>query len=500
MVVNQSSSSKCPTCGGPLVFSGNGRSRQCDRCGYSETVAAKGPSLKDLEYVQKLRDRYDHLNDEDGRSGARIRLAEGRELVRNGRREDAYDALTHVLKTQSTDRERAEAWYWLSHVFRDESERRSCLEHALALNPGNGAARRDLAILDGRIAADEVIDPETVGAGREAKVEAAQVQQHACPRCAGAMGYNAEQQAYHCAFCGLTETVAEYDAREAEGVFGKGKYEQDFMAALVTAQGHLAPINLRVLHCQSCATEFMLSPETLSVTCPYCQSVFVTDAAESSEIIPPHALLPFAVDQGAAEAKMRRWLKQVRLAPTRIAPLYGVYQPVWTFDVGGEIKWRGVVEENERRVPVSGSKLIFFDDVLVPGCRHVTKRQLQNFRAFDLEQIEPYDARYLAQWPAERYTLPLADASLKGRTRVLQTLRKNPRKLTNRGGRVSQLQINTQSVIVESFKLLLLPVWIGHYVVNETEFEVTINGQNGVVVAERPSGLFNTLRSWLGQS
>lgn len=497
-MATQPNSNKCPTCGGPLFFSGNGRSRQCDRCGYREAVATKQPSLKELEYVQRLRNGYDHLNSEDGRSSARIRLAEGRELVRNGRCDDAYEALTHVLKTQSTEAERAEAWYWLSHVFSEAAERRACLEHALALNPGDGAARRDLAILDGRLAAADVIDPETVGAGREAAVETARAQQHACPRCGAAVGFDAEQQAYHCAFCGLSETVAEHDARESEGVFGKGKYEQDFMAALATAKGHLAPINLRVLQCQSCATDFMLAPKTLSVTCPYCQSVFVTETAESRDIVPPHALLPFSVNQEQAMARLRGWLKQLRLRPTQIAPLLGVYQPVWTFDVGGEIKWRGVVEENERCVPVSGSKLIFFDDVLVPGCRHVSKQLLQNFRAFDLGAIEPYDARYLAQWPAERYTLPLADASLRGRTRVLQTLRKNPKKLTHHAGRVRQLQISTQKVVVESFKLLLLPVWIGHYVVNDTEFEVTINGQNGRVVAERPSSLINTIRSWLG--
>ena len=294
----------------------------------------------------------------------------------------------------------------------------------------------------------------------------------------------------------MSQTVEEQESQTRNGRFGEGDFEQDFMAALATAKGHLAPINMRVLQCQSCTTEFILPPKTLSVTCPYCDSVFVTEAAESGNIMPPHALLPFALTQDQAEIGLRQWLKKERVQPTQIAPLVGIYQPVWTFDIGGEVKWWGFIEKNDRKIPVSGNKLLFFDDVLVPGCRHVSKQLIKNFKSYDLQKLKPYDERYLAKWPAERYTFSLADASINGRKRVLKSLRKKPQALTNRTEHVSQLHLNMQKVVIESFKLMLLPVWIGHYVANDTEFEITINGQNGNVVAERPFHLVNQILSW----
>ncbi len=487
----------CPDCSRQLFFSGNGRSLICEYCGYQKPIKRKDPSVRDLEHAQRLRSQFGHLDDADGRSESRIRVAEGKSLVLNNRLDDAYDALTWVLKNQSSEIERANAWYWLSHVFDEVEEKRTCLQHAITLAPNLGFARRDLAILEGRLDPDEIIDPDKVQESRALGLVTAVVNKHACPRCDAGMHFDSHSQNYSCAFCGLTQTVAEQEASEKNGRFGQGKFEQEFMSALATAKGHLEPVNLRHLQCSSCATDFMLSPETLSLTCPYCESVFVTDSSESIEIMPPHAIIPFGLSLDEAEQGMHSWLKGQKLAPTSIAPLHGVYYPLWTFDIGGEVKWRGFVEKNDKWIPVSGSRLTFFDDVLVPGNRHVSKQLLQNFKAFDLSKIEKYDDRFLAKWPAERYTFPLADASLNGRKRILKQLRKKQRNLTGRSEYVRDLQIGTQNVVVESFKHLLLPVWIGHYKVNDTEFEITINGQTGDIVAERPSNLLGRMVSWL---
>ncbi|MEM7336808.1 MAG: hypothetical protein AAF490_32345 [Chloroflexota bacterium] len=495
--MNPTNKQTCPDCNRQLFFSGNGRSLICEYCGFQKPIERPNPSVKDLEHAQRLRSQYGHLEDADGRSEARIRVAEGKQLVLNGRLNDAYDALSWVLKHQSSDIERANAWYWLSHVFEDIEEKRVCLQHAISLAPNLGFAHRDLAVLEGRLNPDEIVDPDKVQESRALGLVTAVVNKHACPRCDAGMHFDSHSQKYSCAFCGLTQTVAEQEASEKNGRFGQGQFEQEFMTALSTAKGHLKPVNLRHLQCSSCATDFMLAPETMSLTCPYCESVFVTDTAESIEIMPPHAIIPFAVSLDDAEIVLRNWLKKQKIAPQSNSPLNGVYHPLWTFDIGGEVKWRGFVEKNDQWVPVSSSRLVFFDDVLVPGNRHISKQLLQNFKAFDLSKIEQYDDRFLANWPAERYTFPLADASLNGRKRMLKQLRKKPRKLTGRSEYVRDLRIGTQNVVVESFKHLLLPMWIGHYTVDGTEFEVTINGQTGEIVAERPTGLIGRMAAWL---
>ena len=53
-----------------------------------------------------------------------------------------------------------EACYWLSEVSDDPTEKRSLLEEILANNFGDARARRKLAILDGKIKPEEIVDPD----------------------------------------------------------------------------------------------------------------------------------------------------------------------------------------------------------------------------------------------------------------------------------------------------------------------------------------------------
>jgi hypothetical protein len=55
------------------------------------------------------------------------------------------------------------------------------------------------------------------------------------------------------------------------------------------------------------------------------------------------------------------------------------------------------------------------------------------------------------------------------------------------------------AVVIESFKLILLPVYLAHYRLPDDDemFDVLINGQNGVVRAERPEGVIGRLWNWL---
>ena len=54
----------------------------------------------------------------------------------------------------------SEAWFWMSEVVDDATERRKALENCLAHNLQHARARKSLAILDGRLKADEIIDPD----------------------------------------------------------------------------------------------------------------------------------------------------------------------------------------------------------------------------------------------------------------------------------------------------------------------------------------------------
>ncbi len=495
-VYNIDMKDQCPDCQAMLYFSPNGRFRICERCGYKEPVERPRPKVKDL--LHELSMMSDIKDDSDqARSGTRILLAQGVGAAKAGEIDEAYFALAGVLRRDAPLNEKVEAWMWLSEVFEELADKRVCLEQVLALNPAHGLARRGIAILDGRLQKDEIIDPDHIEPTRQTGPLEADAEQFVCMQCNGRMNYTPDGESLICEFCGFTQTINEVSAPQPEAQFGQGAFEQDFTAALSTAKGHLQPVNMRTFQCNNCAVDFVLTPEMLSVTCPYCGGVYVTETAESNEIMPPHALLPFAVDADKARFALRNWFKQHRIERPRVSPIVGIYLPVWTFDVGGELKWSGFVKRGDDWVPANGNRLVFYDDVLVPGSKKLANGLAKGLNSFDFAALTAYDARYLADWPAERYQLPLADASLQGRRQVLKRLRKRPDSVTGSTDYVKDLRLHSNGLMIESFKLLLLPMWIAHYKLDDKVYDVTVNGQTAVVHGERPHGIVGKLFGWL---
>jgi hypothetical protein len=143
------------------------------------------------------------------------------------------------------------------------------------------------------------------------------------------------------------------------------------------------------------------------------------------------------------------------------------------------------VKKGDDWVPISGNHLAFSDDARIPASARLDRDLTKGFAAFDLDGLVAYDTCYLADWPAERHTIPLADASLQARKQVIRELRRNPHKLTLED--VRNLKLGSLGLVVESFKLALLPVWLAHYKVDGETFDLLVNGQSGEVVGKRPS-------------
>jgi ribosomal protein S27AE len=478
------SENQCPDCGSRLVFSADGRLRQCERCAYKQTVVRQRESPQELMQGQQF------STDESG--FANVRTAGVRELLRQGvaaakaaEMDEAFYYLSWVLRTDANEKQQAQAWLWLSEVYDKPTDKRDCLEQVLAFEPTNGLARRGLALLDGRLQAQDIIDPNKISQTVREAPEQTEAEQFACPQCAGKLQYSTDGSQLRCGFCGYEQAVGAAVAKPKTSQFGEGAFEQDFTTALAQAKGHLAPVQMRTFQCNGCAVEFVLAPEAISMTCPYCDSVYVTETAASHELIPPHALIPFRVSLDQAEKAIRAWLSEQAMERPSLSPIVGIYLPLWTFDVGGEIRWGGQVKKGDNWVPISGSHLAFSNDLRLPASGKLDGELSKGFASFDLDGLVAYDNRYLADWPAERHTIPLADASIQARKQVLQDLRRNPQRLTVDD--VRSLRLGSLGLVVESFKLALLPCWLAHYKVDGETFALLVNGQMGGVVGKRPS-------------
>ncbi|HIP72887.1 MAG TPA: hypothetical protein EYH05_16025, partial [Anaerolineae bacterium] len=339
-------SNTCPECNTSLVFTPDGRARLCEQCGYKEMIKKERPSATELVHTITFARRYKakSSDDDEGSVSVRSLLGMGRSAAKAGDKDEAFYYLEWALQANPTDEQGAHIWVWLSQIYDRPEDKRVCLEQAIALHPTNPLARRGLALLDGRLQADEIIDPNKVKADTAVSAEPRAIapEQFQCPRCAARMNYTPDGRSLACNFCGYSQSLDEAGS-PVQTDYGIGGAEQDFIAALATARGHTQPVASRAFQCDGCGVGFVLGPETLSVTCPYCDSVYVTKAAETRQIHPPQALIPFNLDENDARRAVYAWLKQHKVERARFSPFVGIYLPLWTFDIGGSLNWRGYV-------------------------------------------------------------------------------------------------------------------------------------------------------------
>jgi uncharacterized CHY-type Zn-finger protein len=428
-------------------------------------------------------------------------LVRGVAAAKAGSKNEARFYLEKMLMIDASHAQRIEAWVWLSEVSDDPVEKRRYLETALANNPAHPTARRKLAVLNGRLKPEEIVDPDRLPTFAPERPQSTHARRFVCQQCGGRMTFTPDGKSLTCAYCNRCQTLSQ--ALEEGAMDTAAVEEQDFLVALATAKGHTRPVATQSIRCQGCGAAFVLSPRMLSSRCPYCESAYVVEETKVQELIPPEGVIPFAVSRKEAHRATLRWLKTEGLSTqSLIAPPAGVYFPVWTFDVGGEILWRGLEYEDDRWVPRTGTKAVYKDDLVVPASHALPPSVGETMSEFRLDEVVPYDPAYLADWPAETYEISVSDASLVARHRTFSEAReKIPRGFF---GRVKDLKLSSTRLIIESFKLVLLPLWIAHYR-NENENEngkrkrytIVVNGQTGTVRGEKPPQGLRKLWAWL---
>lgn len=419
----------------------------------------------------------------------RMVLVRGVAAAKASAKGEARFYLEKALNLDATSDQRAKAWLWLSKISSDPIEKRECLETALSYNPAHPTARRELAILDGSLEPEEVVNPDQLSSADPQAPRSVQARRFICHQCGGKMTFAPNGKALTCSYCDRRLTL--FQAIQ-EGAMVE---EQDFAVALATVEGHTHPVTMQSITCRGCGVTFVLAPETLSSNCPYCASAYVVEEADLEELIPPEGVIPFAWTKERARQAALRWLEDINDGHLVASPR-GVYFPVWTFDLAGEVPWHYQEKANDEWIPRRGSKVVYEDDLVIPASHALPASLAQEVDEFDLAGVIPYDPAYLADWPAETYEIPVANASLVARQQIMDDLRE--RVTYGAFGATKGLTMNSTRLVVESFKLLLLPLWIVHYRDREKKrYIIVVNGQTGAVRGEEPPRGIRKLLGWL---
>lgn len=403
-----------------------------------------------------------------------------------GNKDAARRYLDRALTDTSTPDILCEGWYWMGIVTDDSVEKRKAFENCLAYDLHHARARRELAILDGNLKREDIVDPNQLPPAPDG-LRNVSTDRFMCPTCGGRMTFSPDGQTLVCEYCTRKQGL-ETANKEAE--------EKDFIVNIATARGHSKPSRQQIFHCNSCGAEYILPPAILSKTCSYCNSPQVIQLENDRELLAPAGIIPLVFDQKQAIQFLVQYVEKNKIKPgKKVEPPRGLYLPIWTFDIGGEVDYVGErVEENDnpfieqrekKVVRVNDSYPVLVNDMPIPASRKIAARMARLLPTFNLNEIKPYDPGYLSNWPAEVYDIPMANASLDARGQAFKNLK---RELPDKLYPTRLISASSARMQVDSFKLVLLPVWMTAILMDGNESILLINGQNGAAQAEITNG------------
>jgi hypothetical protein len=324
-------------------------------------------------------------------------------------------------------------------------------------------------------------------------------QKYHCASCGGEAVWTPAKQKLVCPFCG-TESDAPLEARTAATAI----VEHDLLEALRSAPESARGWNAAktAVQCQSCKAISVLDPDKVGSRCQFCGSAQLVPYTETRDTFTPESLLPLKVPETEARDVIRAWYRRQWFAPNALGSraltdtVKGVYLPYWTFDARAHARWtadsgryyyvnpQGRRERQVEWIPASGELDHVFDDDLVPASQGVAPHWLRGIEPFPTGELVPYDPGYLAGWTVERYQIDLAAAAQAARQDMEAELRRLCAAEVP-GDTHRNLEVRA-TFAGQTFKHILVPVWLLSYTYGARSYQVVINGVTGAAAGGRP--------------
>ena len=324
-----------------------------------------------------------------------------------------------------------------------------------------------------------------------------------CKNCGSQLYYSAKIHKLHCEHCGNTEEINPANDQVVE---------HSLAHAMQQAREYSPEdIGKKVFGCENCGAHFMVeSSKDVKVECGFCGSQNVNLEAHKHQFIQPMGIIPFFISRAEGMSQFKEWIKKGWFHPGKlkklasVEKLHGIYLPFWTYDAQTESDWRGeagyyyyetkrvrrngqwetVRVQKVRWVRRSGHLSHFFDDVLVLGSGVINQEDIERIFPFHLKELVNYDPRLLVGWEAEVYDIEV-DAGYHIADRQMD--QKIHRMCSSQLGGDTQrgLRVSTQKSR-QTFKHIILPIWISSYRYKNKVFRFLINGQTGKVYGKKP--------------
>jgi Zn finger protein HypA/HybF involved in hydrogenase expression len=328
-----------------------------------------------------------------------------------------------------------------------------------------------------------------------------------CPSCGGEAQWNPAKRALVCPYCG-TESPAEWN--EATGEIAEH--------CLATAMRNLGD-NHRgwaaekvSVKCQSCQAISVFDSSRVAQRCDFCGSSAMIPIEQQTRPIRPESLLEFKVPERQVRDLVRQWYGTRWFAPNKLKSraltdtVHGIYIPYWTFDAHAYADWSAMSgdyyyetesytdaqgRQSSRQVrkvrwyPSHGSLDHFFDDELIPASRGVHAGLLRKVEPFPTQsELKPYNPGFLSGWVVEQYQIDLVAAAEKARRQMDEKLRALcARQVPGDTHRDLRVEADYRH---QTFKHVLVPVWLISYDYGSKSYQIVVNGYTGRIAGEHP--------------
>ena len=336
-------------------------------------------------------------------------------------------------------------------------------------------------------------------------------QKYHCPSCGAEAQWNPAKQALVCNYCG---TVAPVQPGSTPGEVQENSLVATLQKIGVDQRGWAT--ERRSVKCQSCQAITVFDPARAAQRCDFCGSASVIPIEEQTRPIRPESLLEFKLAETQVRDSIRAWYGSRWFAPNKLGAraltdtVHGIYIPYWTFDAEVSANWTAMSgdyyyetehytdsqgKRQSRQVrktrwyPSSGHLEHFFDDELVPATRGVDIELLRKVEPFPTtSELKPYDPGFLTGWTVEQYQIDL----IAGAEHARETMLRKTRALCAQqvpGDTHRDLDVHA-TFSNQTFKHILVPVWLLSYDFHGKSFQVVVNGYTGTIAGRYP-------KSWI---
>jgi hypothetical protein len=342
--------------------------------------------------------------------------------------------------------------------------------------------------------------------------EIAALDKHSCPACGAQAEWSPSRQLLACTYCG-TESPHEIDD---SGVIR----EIDLARTLREMPDELRgwKTESTTVRCRSCDAVSVFDSSRVGQNCEFCGSPELVAYDEIKAPIRPQSLLPFKVSAAEIRDSLRRWFAKRWFAPRKLKSkalvdtVHGAYIPYWTFDAHVDCPWTAESghyyyttqsyrdskgrrrTKQVRRVrwrPAAGRLEHFFDDQPVPGTKGVAPDLLRRVEPFPTQELVPYDTAYLSGFVVEHYRVVLIEAARQSRSAMEARLRQLCGERVP-GDTYRNLEIEPD-YSGETFKHILVPIWLLTYDYHGRSFQIVANGYTGEIAGRYPKSVWKIL-------